>query len=89
MGFSRQEYWSELFCLQGIFLTQGLNPHLLCLLHWQVGSLPLHHLEALIRCHPDSVSLALHLPLTILCFGLILRLLLVVQEAADLYHLPS
>ena len=21
--------------LQGIFLTQGLNPHLLCLLHWQ------------------------------------------------------
>ena len=24
--------------LQGIFLTQGENPHLLCLLHWQVGS---------------------------------------------------
>ena len=24
------------FLLQGIFLTQGLNPHLLCLLHWQV-----------------------------------------------------
>ena len=22
-------------------LTQGLNPHLLCLLHWQAGSLPL------------------------------------------------
>ena len=21
--------------LQGIFLTQGLNPHLLCHLHWQ------------------------------------------------------
>ena len=29
------------FLLQGIFLTQGLNPHLLSLLHWQVGSLPL------------------------------------------------
>ena len=29
------------FLLQGIFLTQGSNPHLLCLLHWQVGSLPL------------------------------------------------
>ena len=29
------------FPLQGIFPTQGLNPHLLCLLHWQVGSLPL------------------------------------------------
>ena len=27
--------------LQGIFLTQGLNPHLLCPLHWQTGSLPL------------------------------------------------
>ena len=29
------------FLLQGIFLTQGLNPHLLRLLHWQVDSLPL------------------------------------------------
>ena len=27
--------------LQGIFPTQGSNTHLLCLLHWQVGSLPL------------------------------------------------
>ena len=27
--------------LQGIFLTQGWNPHLLCLLHWRAGSLPL------------------------------------------------
>ena len=27
--------------LQGIFPTQGLNPRLLCLLHWQEGSLPL------------------------------------------------
>ena len=27
--------------LQGIFPTQGLNPHLLCLLHWQECSLPL------------------------------------------------
>ena len=29
------------FPLQGIFLTQGSNPHLL---HWQVDSLPLRHL---------------------------------------------
>ena len=29
------------FLLWGIFLTQGSNPSLLCLLHWQVGSLPL------------------------------------------------
>ena len=27
--------------LQGIFPTKGLNLHLLCLLHWQVVSLPL------------------------------------------------
>ena len=29
------------FPLQGTFLTQGLNPHLLRLLHWWAGSLPL------------------------------------------------
>ena len=29
MGFSRQEYWSGLPSLQGIFPTQGSNPHLL------------------------------------------------------------
>ena len=29
--------------LEGIFLTQGLNPHLSFLLHWQVASLPLSH----------------------------------------------
>ena len=39
IGLSRQEYWSIL--LQGTFPTQGSNPHLLCLLHWQAGSLPL------------------------------------------------
>ena len=42
MGFSRQEY-TGLGChalLQGIFLNQGSNPHLLCLLHWQAGYLP-------------------------------------------------
>ena len=32
------------FVLQGIFLTQGSNPHLLSLLHWQAGSSPLSHL---------------------------------------------
>ena len=31
------------FLLQDIFLTQGSNPFLLCLLHWQVDSLPLSH----------------------------------------------
>ena len=42
MGFSRQEYQSGCHAvLQGNFLTQGLNPYLLCRLHWQAGSLQL------------------------------------------------
>ena len=40
-GFSRQEYWSGFpALLQGVFLIQGRNSCLLCLLHWQGGSLP-------------------------------------------------
>ena len=35
------------FLLQGMFLTQGLNAYLLCLLLWQADSLPLNHLESL------------------------------------------
>ena len=31
------------FLLQGVYLTQGANPCLLHLLHWQVNSLPLSH----------------------------------------------
>ena len=42
MGFSRQEHWSGLpFPPPGRLLTLGSNPCLLCLLHWQAGSLPL------------------------------------------------
>ena len=41
-GFPRQEYLSGLqACLHVIFPTQGSNLHLLVLMHWQVGSLPL------------------------------------------------
>ena len=36
MGFSRQEYWSGCYSLpQTVFLSWGLNPQLLHLLHWQ------------------------------------------------------
>ena len=31
------------FLLQGIFLTQGSNPRLLCLLHWQVDWILYHY----------------------------------------------
>ena len=42
MELPRQEYGANChFLLQGIFLTQGSNPHLLCLLNWQANSLPL------------------------------------------------
>ena len=36
------------FLLQEIFQTQGSNPCLLCLLPWQMGSLPLHYLGSLV-----------------------------------------
>ena len=39
MGFSRQESWSCHSLLQGIFLTQRLNPHFLGLLHWQAADI--------------------------------------------------
>ena len=42
MGFSRQVYWSGLPCPPpGDLPNSGSNPCLLCLLHWQAGSLPL------------------------------------------------
>ena len=47
LEFSRQEYWSETgvschFLLQGIFLTEGFNPHL-AFLHWQAILYQLSH----------------------------------------------
>ena len=42
--------------LQGIFQTQGLNPHLLCFLHWQVDSLPLTHLGSPIKICTDPIK---------------------------------
>ena len=55
MGFSRQEYWNRMghhVFLQGIFPTQKSNSHLLHLLHWQTGSLPLvpHIRECICMC---------------------------------------
>ena len=46
MGFFGPEYWSGLPCPpSGYLLDPGIKPisnlHLLCPLHWQVGSLPL------------------------------------------------
>ena len=40
--------------LQGIFPTQGSNPRLLCLLHWQAHSLPLVPPGNPIRCEPSK-----------------------------------
>ena len=58
MRFSRQEYWRGChFPLQETFQTQGLNPSLLCLLHWQVGSLPLSHLGIPVVTHKAQENL--------------------------------
>ena len=42
------------FLLQGIFSTQGSNPDLLCLMHWQADSLPLFHLGSPIS--PQAIN---------------------------------
>ena len=49
------------FLLQGIFPAQGLNLHLLILLHWQIDSLPLCHLGSSIaviklRKYPSGMN---------------------------------
>ena len=44
------------FLLKGIFPAQGLNPHLLHLLHWQMDSLPLCHLGNPIKVLDDIFS---------------------------------
>ena len=42
MGLPRQKYWSGLSCPPPEDLPHpGIDPHLLCLLHWHSGSLPL------------------------------------------------
>ena len=61
MGFSRQEYWTELsFLLQGVFLTQGSNQRLLCLLHCRqffTAELPGKPMYSGYRCVPSKYFL--------------------------------
>ena len=54
-GISRQKCCGP-FLLRGIFLTQGSNLSLLCLLHWQVDSLPLSHCINTLFVKPDCVE---------------------------------
>ena len=62
MRFSRQEYWSRLhFLFQAIFLIEGSNPRLLCLLHWEAGSLPLGPLGKPLD-HSENSSKAVGIP---------------------------
>ena len=62
MGFSRQEYWSGLtFPSSGGHPNQGSNPHLFCLLHWQVSSLlvppgkPIWHIADFIKHYNKAI----------------------------------
>ena len=53
----------------GIFLTQGSNPHILYLLHWQVGSLPLASPEKpnmSNTCYQKSINFSLFISATVL-----------------------
>ena len=59
--------------LQGTFPTQGSNPHLLCLLHWQVDSLPL--------VPPGKPLNLLSLSLSFLFFGL--------PFSSEIFHLKQ
>ena len=56
--------WVAMPSFRGIFLNQGWNLCLLCLLHWQVGSLPLV---------PPGVSIAVVLRWCENCWGFDLR----------------
>ena len=60
MGFSRQEIleWVCHALLQGIFPTWGSNLCLLCLLHWQAGSLPLvpPRMEKAMATHSSTLA---------------------------------
>ena len=44
--------------LQGIFPTQGLNPHHICLMHWQAGSLPLASFSIIISPNVNFMCLS-------------------------------
>ena len=49
------------FLFQGIFLTWGSNFCLLCFVHWQVDSSPLHHLGHLhLAIQPEILLLGIH-----------------------------
>ena len=55
---------SPVSLFQGIFLTQGWNLPLLCLLHWQASPLPARQLESPGACiypvfDPDTLLLSL------------------------------
>ena len=57
---SRILEWLAIFLLQGIFLILGLNPCLLCLLHWQTDYLSLvlpdwHHQGLNLALQADSL----------------------------------
>ena len=66
------------FLLQGIFLTQGQNLHLLLLLHCQAYSLPLNHLGSLHTCICTHIHMCAyvhaymhmytHIQVNMLCF---------------------
>ena len=73
-GFSRLEYWSGLpFPSPGDLSQEGLNPHLLYLLHWQASSSPLANQTILKEISPGCSMEGLMLKLKLQYFGHLMR----------------
>ena len=88
MGFSRQGYWSGLpFPTLGDLPDQRSNSRLSFLLHWQVDSLPLHHLgspEAWLHSYSYHIYVCL---LNILCCSPVSFLVLFYIQVIKFYNL--
>jgi len=88
MGFSRQGYWSGLpFPTLGDLPDQRSNSRLSFLLHWQVDSLPLHHLgspEAWLHSYSYHIYVCL---LNTLCCSPVSFLVLFYIQVIKFYNL--
>ena len=63
------------FLLQGIFLTEGLNPCLSCFPHWQTVSLSAHHLGSLVLFFMFFSDLSQDIEYSSLCYRTLLPIL--------------
>ena len=76
LPFGTLEFFNLDVCLylhhNNVFIDYGLNPHLLCILHWQVGSLHRHHLGSPLRLEGSHIFIYVGLSIWI-AFQLFLK----------------